>query len=861
MKFKRTSVLPFLGLIAVESLSVGSALASEHRITEVFQSESGWTIGYRVGFASGISDIEPLVKQQNRWLLPDNLKSNQGFIAKQVSDEATISLHPGDNQYNPVAYWTSPYDGYRKIEIQGHFKNAVKQDWNGVKVSIFVNQKLVYGPVLIADQDMSEHSFDLVQYVTKGDTVSFQVNNAYEGKDQHDIFWGDETLLKANLVVSDQSVEPPTHLSSIEHSTEQGDLNDDDRNNDWLYQYRLGNFSLNNEKIYNLEANHDNPRYFPISNGGITNSDYMSKSWTTAMLTRVWQNKHRYIRITPSQMHPDEELDAVKTWVNTSNQPKDIVIEGRVAKANGMIKGDGIRALILKQNQLLWGPEIVTDNQGKTHNIRTTVLPGERIHFIVNKNGNTAYDITHWDPALTVSDSQLVNQAEAQTLQATIPSSSTQGATYTFAQTDHGEALNNPGMGLHFAYYDNFLQHYGDGTAKSDTLDYFEGMNIVYLRVPWSFIEQQDDVFQWERLDSVIRHWKAKGKRVGMRFTSHEVEEQAAPLWLRDDKGAGGFMRSSYTFDQPWIPNSWDTVFFNEYKEFMQAVATRYDNNPDVEFIEMGALGAWGEGHSQPISTQTWDKFAAMFEEVFTNTTILWPDDSRYIQPAVRHGFGMYDDSIGWNNNGGNTEAANQIWRNNPVRVEMTHYYESAPHVLFTTQPGFVLEAVERIHGSYFLVHAYADRYWDEQKEYVRKMNQRIGYRFNFPSISWPGSVTADTLVETQLNIRNAGVAPNYQGGYVTLTLKDQQENIVSKTTETGFNTKDLYVSDQQVGKTGYEPNEVTNLTLSYKAPATPGTYNLYVSVGLSDGTPVYELPYHNNDGEKRYAIGSLTVE
>jgi hypothetical protein len=41
---------------------------------------------------------------------------------------------------------------------------------------------------------------------------------------------------------------------------------------------------------------------------------------------------------------------------------------------------------------------------------------------------------------------------------------------------------------------------------------------------------------------------------------------------------------------------------------------------------------------------------------------------------------------------------------------------------------------------------------------------------------------------------------------------------------------------------------------------AKPGKYHLYVSAGKEDGTPVFELPYSDNDGHKRYKMGSIEV-
>ena len=43
--------------------------------------------------------------------------------------------------------------------------------------------------------------------------------------------------------------------------------------------------------------------------------------------------------------------------------------------------------------------------------------------------------------------------------------------------------------------------------------------------------------------------------------------------------------------------------------------------------------------------------------------------------------------------------------------------------------------------------------------------------------------------------------------------------------------------------------------------PVTPpGTYDVYVSVGKLDGTPAIALPLANDDGQRRYKLGVITV-
>lgn len=38
------------------------------------------------------------------------------------------------------------------------------------------------------------------------------------------------------------------------------------------------------------------------------------------------------------------------------------------------------------------------------------------------------------------------------------------------------------------------------------------------------------------------------------------------------------------------------------------------------------------------------------------------------------------------------------------------------------------------------------------------------------------------------------------------------------------------------------------------------GTFDVFVSVGEADGTPVYELPLSDSDGRRRYRLGKLTM-
>src|ERR1035437_5299605 len=91
---------------------------------------------------------------------------------------------------------------------------------------------------------------------------------------------------------------------------------------------------------------------------------------------------------------------------------------------------------------------------------------------------------------------------------------------------DNGTALVNPGMGWVFHHYDNSLTNYGANLAPADTVDEFPGASTVYLRLAWSYIEPEENRFNWAVVDTPAQRWIAKGKKIALRFTSSERSEE-----------------------------------------------------------------------------------------------------------------------------------------------------------------------------------------------------------------------------------------------------------------------------------------------------------------------------------------------
>jgi hypothetical protein len=154
----------------------------------------------------------------------------------------------------------------------------------------------------------------------------------------------------------------------------------------------------------------------------------------------------------------------------------------------------------------------------------------------------------------------------------------------------------------------------------------------------------------------------------------------------------------------------------------------------------------------------------------------------------------------------------------------------------------------------------------NENRETVERINLRMGYRLQLKEISWPAQVVLGQPFVVETTWANAGVAPCYSSGFWSLTLKDQKDGIVSAHVDEGLDLRNL-----KVGPPGQAPTEKlqSRFTIAFRhvdprgtfaPPTKPGAYDLFVSVGLRDGTPRIALPLTGHDSQRRYKVGQIQI-
>lgn len=192
---------------------------------------------------------------------------------------------------------------------------------------------------------------------------------------------------------------------------------------------------------------------------------------------------------------------------------------------------------------------------------------------------------------------------------------------------------NNPHKGWFIHYYDNGIENYGNRMAPNDSLPDFPGLNDIYLRLAWSFLEPDEGYYNWTQIDSIINRWVSWGHTISFRITCKETEMMyATPEWVRKAGAKGKFIDLPETRVKAWAPDYGDSIFLKKLENFHKAFAARYDGKPWVEYIDMGSIGEWGEGHTaysgwDDIPVDVVKKHIDIYKRCYKHSVLILSDD------------------------------------------------------------------------------------------------------------------------------------------------------------------------------------------------------------------------------------------
>lgn len=326
-------------------------------------------------------------------------------------------------------------------------------------------------------------------------------------------------------------------------------------------------------------------------------------------------------------------------------------------------------------------------------------------------------------------------------------------------------------------------------------------VTLAYVPVYWDELEPEEGVYDFEALEQRCHfaQWRARGTRLIFRLVTDLPEEESKmniPRWLYEamDK-AGTWYENDY--GRGFSPDYENPVFMEAHHRLIAALGARYNDDPQVAFIQLGSLGHWGEWHVDrsagidpfPDSTVT-DQYVQAYMDAFPDKKLLL---RRPYAIVSRAGLGLYDDTFGepdrhaewmdWiengyisSQNGQQLPGAPDFWLAAPSGGEIASYRDISWY--FEDSFENTLAAIRESHTTYLGPHSpKADELSAAGWENARTCAQTMGYCLTIDQCS----LTQQRGKDKKLSIhwKNMGVAPFYEDWDIRIILRDEDGDVL----------------------------------------------------------------------------------
>jgi hypothetical protein len=275
-------------------------------------------------------------------------------------------------------------------------------------------------------------------------------------------------------------------------------------------------------------------------------------------------------------------------------------------------------------------------------------------------------------------------------------------------QWDTLRPLVNPDKGWYHHMLDNGVWKYL--IQDEEEFSSFPGMDHLYLRLAWAFLEPEEGKYNWSYIDDIVDKFVPRGYGISFRISCKETGEApksvpveidgiryATPYWVVQ-AGAKGIERPEFG-SASWTPDWVDPVFLEKLDNFHRAFAEKYDGKPWVRYLDVGSIGEWGEGHTYfstriPPAVEEIKIHMDMHLKHYKHSQLVVTDDllaygkseedvKVLLDYAIDHGFTLRDDSplvAGYIQNEldtwtvRNPEFFEAAYKSVPTIFEMEHY-------------------------------------------------------------------------------------------------------------------------------------------------------------------------------------------
>jgi hypothetical protein len=441
------------------------------------------------------------------------------------------------------------------------------------------------------------------------------------------------------------------------------------------------------------------------------------------------------------------------------------------------------------------------------------------------------------------------------------------------------EILANPGIG-----WETFHR-----TNKQDrSLPSWIPSTVHYIRWGWGELEPQPGKINDAFLDKVLKETHDSGQKLAFRVMCCSTSRGRPyhPKWLKEVGGKE--IQTDYQGSGPLlVPDLDDAVVLERHLDFIKRLGARYDGHPDIDHVDLGSVGWWGEWHMSGSKTakmpqaENQKKIVVAYLAAFKKTPlVMLVGGGEMLKHATQHGTGWRADCLG--DMGGFSKTwchmrmaypqeltkaqAADVWKTSPVAWETC--WDMRKWVQEGWSLRFIFNYALALHGSYINNKSAPLPSGPEVRPEIERFLRRLGYRLVLKELRHPPQVKVGEKLELAMKWQNTGSAPCYRPYRLAYRLANSTgaaRVFTSKITVNRWLPGSIVLFTEEFFKQPADlpPGEVANVqdTMPLPPDLAPGEYIVSIAVvGEKDEKPVVRLGIKGQDGDGWYPLSRVAV-
>jgi hypothetical protein len=334
------------------------------------------------------------------------------------------------------------------------------------------------------------------------------------------------------------------------------------------------------------------------------------------------------------------------------------------------------------------------------------------------------------------------------------------------------------------------------------------------------------------------------------------------------------------------IPDLDDPIVLKNHLDFIKRLGERYDGHPDIDHIDLGSIGWWGEWHLSGSKTckltslESRKKVVNAYVKAFPKTPLLMLiGGGECLKQATKLGTGWRADCLG--DMGGfsrnwchmrkgyptyiRASGIQDTWKTAPVA------WESCWDMRKWVEEGWPLRYIFNyalaLHGSYINNKSAPLPEGPEVRSELERFLRRLGYRLVLRELKHPSQATAGQTLALSMKWQNTGSAPCYRPYRLAYRLSHTSGHgnvIVSKVVVNRWlpGSIPILTDDFLKNPPDLPPGDVVAVsdTIMLSRDMPSGTCELAIAVVGGDEKPVVRLGIKGRGDDGWYRVSKVEV-